>query len=279
MAANNLYMPFHVGDYMADAGHLTVMEHGAYFLLICTYWQRGGPLPDDERKLMALTRMTPDQFELHWPMIVEFFERRDGLLHHKRIDAELQKARDRSSAAQRSVSQRIAKANRPKIERSSNDDRPMYDGSSNQDQVQEEAIASSADDAMLSASEIKRRLEQATGWTGLPGEGTVLELVKSGVSFEERVLPLAREEAGRRSEPPKSWAYIATVAKDQTRQPAEAAKPVETVWVPFESDAWKALAKVKKESWLRMLLRPDGRGGEGFFWPVRDLPKAKTEAA
>jgi uncharacterized protein YdaU (DUF1376 family) len=143
MAANNLYMPFHVGDYMADAGHLNTLEHGAYFLLICTYWQRGEPLPADERLLQRLTKVSAEQWTAMSDLILPFFDEKDGRLHHKRIDAELQKARDRSAAAQRSVSQRIAKANRRRIDRSSNDDRAISEGLSNQKQVQEQEVGTS----------------------------------------------------------------------------------------------------------------------------------------
>jgi hypothetical protein len=141
----------------------------------------------------------------------------------------------------------------------------------------EEAIASSADEAKISPMEIKRRLEQATGWPDLPGIGAIEPLISEGHSFEDRILPLAKDEAARRSDAPKSWTYLAAVVRDQTRKPTAAAKPVEVAWVPTSSPVWKRLCAVKPESLLRQMVKP-GPGGDGLYWPVADLPP-RTEAA
>jgi uncharacterized protein YdaU (DUF1376 family) len=277
MAVNHLYMPFHFGDYMADAGHLDMLEHGAYFLLIGAYWQRGGPLPANERVLRGIVKASPEQWVELAPIILPFFQERDGLLHHKRIDDELAKALHRSSAAranaERLHSARRAGAKPTQSGRIAGAEPTQSVRPANQDQEQEEAIASSPDEAKLSLTEMVRRLEQATGWLGLPGEGALSQLVVEGHSFEDRVLPLARDEAERRHEPPKSWTYLAAVVRDATRKPTASAKPVDMVWVAIDSDAWKALAKVKKEGWLRMMLKPDGKGGEGIWWPAADLKR------
>lgn len=86
--SNRAWMPLHIADYLADTGHLTVTEHGAYMLLIMAYWQRGG-LPEDERMIARMARMTPDQWAESRDVLADLFE--DGW-RHKRIDAELAKA-------------------------------------------------------------------------------------------------------------------------------------------------------------------------------------------
>lgn len=82
------WMPLDIGDYLEDTGHLTTVQHGAYMLLIMEYWKRGG-LPDDDRKLAAFARMTPDQWAEHRDTLADFFM--PGW-KHKRIEEELARA-------------------------------------------------------------------------------------------------------------------------------------------------------------------------------------------
>ena len=135
--SNNLYMPFHPGDYHADTAHLrTAAEHGAYMLLLMNYWQSGRALPSDDRKLAAIARVTPSEWAEMRDTICEFFQERDGLLYHKRVETELERARAKSQAAREAVNNR--KTNPPKNATPSPDNRPMIVRSSNQEQEQEQ---------------------------------------------------------------------------------------------------------------------------------------------
>lgn len=78
-------MPLWVGDYLADTGHLTTVEHGAYVLLIMHYWRRGG-LPDDDVKLASIARLPLEQWQSIRTTIQDLFY--DGW-KHKRVDIEL----------------------------------------------------------------------------------------------------------------------------------------------------------------------------------------------
>jgi uncharacterized protein YdaU (DUF1376 family) len=83
-------MPLHIADYLADTGHLTATEHGAYMLLIMHYWQNGH-LPENEKLIARVGRMTPDQWEESRDVLAMLFGPK---WTHKRIDAELSKADD-----------------------------------------------------------------------------------------------------------------------------------------------------------------------------------------
>lgn len=93
------YMPLYVADYLADAAHLTTEEHGAYLLLIMTYWQRGKPLPADPSRLANIARMTNERWTDVQRTLSEFFVIDNGVWSHNRIEAELSKFRGKSDKA------------------------------------------------------------------------------------------------------------------------------------------------------------------------------------
>jgi len=93
------YMPLYVADYLADAAHLTTLGHGAYLLLIMTYWQRGEALPDDDRKLARIARLTDGEWSEIRDDIAEFFTAEDGRWRHGRIERELDNVRTKSEKA------------------------------------------------------------------------------------------------------------------------------------------------------------------------------------
>lgn len=86
--SNRAWMPLHIGDYLADTGHLTATEHGAYLLLIMHYWQNGS-LPESERVIARIAKLSPEQWEESRDILAMLF---GPDWTHKRIDAELSKA-------------------------------------------------------------------------------------------------------------------------------------------------------------------------------------------
>lgn len=94
MADTNTWMPLYVADYLKDTGHISTVEHGAYFLLIMHAWTHGGRLPLDPERLRRITGMTPKEWKSSWPVLAEFFTSDEIGYRHKRIDAELARAAD-----------------------------------------------------------------------------------------------------------------------------------------------------------------------------------------
>lgn len=79
------WMPLYVADYLADTGHLTTAEHGAYLLLIMHYWKNGG-LPSDDGKLARIARCSMRDWLGMRQTLSEFFG--EGWTHG-RIEHEL----------------------------------------------------------------------------------------------------------------------------------------------------------------------------------------------
>ena len=90
------FMPLYVADYLADAAHLSTLEHGAYLLLIMTYWQRGEALPDDDKKLARIARLDARNWARVKPQICEFFTTGDNKWLHHRVERELSNVRAKS---------------------------------------------------------------------------------------------------------------------------------------------------------------------------------------
>lgn len=82
-------MSWHIGDYHKDTGHLSTVQHGAYFLLCMHYWATGG-LPDDDEQLATITRLPVREWRRHRVVIEPLFKL--GNWKHKRIEEELVEA-------------------------------------------------------------------------------------------------------------------------------------------------------------------------------------------
>lgn len=86
----DVWMPFYIGDYQKDTSDLSNAEHGAYLKTILAYWSNGESLPD--RKFRVLCGK-------EFQRVSEFYSLEGGRWHHKRIDEELRKARERAAVA------------------------------------------------------------------------------------------------------------------------------------------------------------------------------------
>ena len=101
----NHWMPFHIGDYLRDTMHLSTQQHGAYILLLASYWTRQGPLPDDDATLAAISKLSKAEWYRIKPTIAAFFRIEGGLWHQKRADHEIQHAAALSAKRQQAGKQ------------------------------------------------------------------------------------------------------------------------------------------------------------------------------
>jgi uncharacterized protein YdaU (DUF1376 family) len=90
------FMQMYWSDYFGDTRHLSCEQHGAYLQLLGSMWLAGGSLPNDARKLAKITGCTASRWAKISGDVLAFFDTADGLLTHKRIGFELEKAREKS---------------------------------------------------------------------------------------------------------------------------------------------------------------------------------------
>lgn len=84
------YYKFNIGDYAAATRHLTLLEHGAYRLLLDVYYTAEGPLPAD---IKAVARQAgaraKDEIAAVEVVLQEFFTLSEQGWQHGRCDSEI----------------------------------------------------------------------------------------------------------------------------------------------------------------------------------------------
>jgi uncharacterized protein YdaU (DUF1376 family) len=83
---NRPWMPLYIADYIKDTSHLRALESGAYLHLIMAYWV-SGRLPNDDRQLATIAKLTDREWRGCKAVLAEFFG--PDWSSHKRIDKEL----------------------------------------------------------------------------------------------------------------------------------------------------------------------------------------------
>lgn len=101
-------LPFWTDAYLADTGHLTTIEHGAYMLLLMAMWRSGGTLPNDDKRLARFAKLTSPQWNRIKSIILEFMTVSDDgqFVTQGRLSDELQYVRDHSTKQAKNSRQR-----------------------------------------------------------------------------------------------------------------------------------------------------------------------------
>jgi uncharacterized protein YdaU (DUF1376 family) len=114
------WMPLYIGDYLGDTSHLSQAHHGAYFLLMMHYWQKG-MLQASLKHCYAVARAhAPEEQEAVDDVLREFFTLDTESYHHARIDRELSRitkvsAGNKERAAKAANARWNAPSNAPSI--------------------------------------------------------------------------------------------------------------------------------------------------------------------
>lgn len=89
----------YLADYQQDTADLTLIEHGAYRLLLDAYYQREGPLPSDLTILYRICHAhTRHERDAVRRVVERFTETLNGHLRVNRADKEIQQYQRQASA-------------------------------------------------------------------------------------------------------------------------------------------------------------------------------------
>ncbi len=189
-AKPDTWMPLVIGDYLKDTTRLTTEQHGAYLLLIMSYWVDGPPLDDDE-ELAAITGLDAKGWRKNRPKLERFFRIEDGRWRHKRIDQEL----DRWSQKKAQYVARAAAGGRAKAAKSTASSTPQA-ASKHEKTAQKSCLKAAPQPA---STEVDARTGQSTLCDGEDAaarpEGTTAPVAEP-ISLSERLARI--KSAGRR---------------------------------------------------------------------------------
>lgn len=275
------WMPLYIADYLADTGHLTTVEHGAYMLLIMHYWQHGG-LPADEHKLARITRMSIAEWSASRDTLADLFE--EGW-KHGRIDKEIAAAREtmnkRSAAGRAGASARYGKRTAIAMANALQTNAPAGDGvclvTSQSGQTEEDG--GSARDEFAEAF--------WPAWPEHVGEVVAREAfaaARERASLDEILAGLERYKAAK---PARQYWMTAErfLSEERWRDEHLAAAAVvspptaDVVWLDEDDPRWGKVAGMYRERTGQTLIPTTSKhanGGFGAFLKPADYPELST---
>lgn len=92
------YYERHLGDYAKDTAHLSMIEHGAYGLLLDRYYGTDAGIPEDKVYRIARARSKEERLAVD-VVLSEFFTLINGVWINKRAEEEIAKARIKINTA------------------------------------------------------------------------------------------------------------------------------------------------------------------------------------
>lgn len=102
------FYPHHLGDYAKDTKDLSLLEHGAYRLLLDHNYATELPIPNELDKLYRIAgARTPSELKAVQSVAEKFFPvNGDGRRHNKRAEAEIVRQQEKSRKASASADRR-----------------------------------------------------------------------------------------------------------------------------------------------------------------------------
>jgi uncharacterized protein YdaU (DUF1376 family) len=87
-----IWMPFYIGDTLADTIDLSCEQFGALILIRAHYWRNQGPVLNNDERLATVCRLSPDALRKIKPTLMKYFDLVDGQLVDKNLDHRITEA-------------------------------------------------------------------------------------------------------------------------------------------------------------------------------------------
>ena len=102
------YYERHIGDYLKDTAHLSLLEHGVYGRLLDVYYTRECGIEDSTAARLVGARSKEERSALE-SVLNEFFALDGGIWTHSRCDREISRYQDKQRKAKASADARWSK--------------------------------------------------------------------------------------------------------------------------------------------------------------------------
>jgi uncharacterized protein YdaU (DUF1376 family) len=172
------YMPWYTGDYFRDTRHLSMMQHGAYLLMLAYCWDQRGPLPISEISVQHIcqARSSEEQQAVR-QVLGGFFTKMDDGWYNKRMADEIAKA-DQLSEVRRAGGLKSAKIRsaRTRVKQSQ---KPILNSSSTQAEHELNSSSTQAGNPNTNTNTITNPNKNDTGAANPRGTQFVRKAVES----------------------------------------------------------------------------------------------------
>jgi len=193
-----IWYAFNPADYARDTAHLSILEHGAYRLLLDHYYLTGVPLPASAVHLHRVCRAfaEEEQAALH-SVLHQFFTLTDEGWRHERVEAELAKSGDISKKRKQAAELRHKKAKSEPVENHANacanaDANAMQMDTQLQLQLQKDISTTNVVD-IITPQARKRRIPEDF----YPNEAGIKKAEKAGINIQAEVEAFKDYHAGK----------------------------------------------------------------------------------
>lgn len=242
------YYERHIGDYLKDTSHLSLLEHGVYTRLLDVYYTREGGIPKVEAARLVQARSKDERAALE-VVLQEFFVLTGDLYVQDRSEREIARYKEKSEKAARSANARWS-ADKAHSKRNADAMRTHSDADANALPTQCEGNAPS------NQTPVTKEKDKPQAAPSL----SVLDLVSDGLEENTAAEFLTHRKRKRAVLTALAWrGFKSEVQKAGWTLPAAVEKTISRGWVSFEAGWVNGEAKGS-----RLTTPPPGTNYEGF---------------